>query len=72
MGTGRLLAGLEEGLLGMNLHGARRIIVPPELVKKGKEQGQSPLPQMDSSLLEQWFAEAASTLSYEVQVIALN
>jgi hypothetical protein len=72
MGTGTLFAGLEEGLLGMNLNGARRIIVPPELVKEGKEQGQLPLPQMDAFLLEQWFAEAASALSYDVQVIGLN
>ena len=72
-GTGRLLAGLEEGLLGMNLHGSRRIIVPSDLVKEGQEQGQFPLPQTDAAQLEHWFAEtAAIALSYEVQVIGLQ
>lgn len=73
MGTGKLLAGLEEGLVGMNLHGSRRIVVPYDLVREGQEQGQLPLPQMDAAQLEQWFAEtAASALSYEVQVIGLQ
>ena len=73
MGTGKLLAGLEEGLLGMNLHGSRRIIVPYDLVREGQEQGQLPLPYMDATQLEQWFGEtAASALSYEVQVIGLQ
>lgn len=75
MGTGKLLAGLEEGLVGMNLHGSRRIVVPYDLVRKGQEQGQLPLPQMDAAQLEQWFGETATAsgaLAYEVQVIGLQ
>ena len=74
LGTGKILSGLEEGLLGMNLNGARRITVPADVVQQGMEQGQLPLPlnALTSTQLEQWFAQAASVLQYEVQVTALN
>jgi len=72
VGTGKILSGLEEGLLGMNLHGSRRIIVPEHVVKEGQEQGQLPLPQMTAQQLEEWFAAAASALQYEVQILGLN
>lgn len=72
VGTGKLLSGLEEGLLGMNLHGSRRIIVPEHVVKQGQEQGQLPLPQMTSQQLENWGAAAASALQYEVQIMGLS
>lgn len=72
VGSGKILSGLEEGLLGMNLHGSRRIIVPEHVVKEGQEQGQLPLPHMTSQQVEQWWAAAASALQYEVQILGLN
>lgn len=72
VGTGKILSGLEEGLLGMNLHGSRRIIVPEHVVKEGQERGQLPLPQMTAQQLEEWSAAAASALHYEVQILGLN
>lgn len=72
VGNGKILSGLEEGLLGMNLHGSRRIIVPEHVVKEGQERGQLPLPQMTAQQLEEWFAAAASALQYEVQILGLN
>jgi hypothetical protein len=73
VGTGKILSGLEEGLLGMNLHGSRRIIVPEHVVKEGQERGQLPLPQMTSQQLEEWFAAgAASALHYEVRILGLS
>lgn len=72
VGTGKLLTGLEEGLLGMNLHGSRRIMVPENVVKQGQEQGQIPLPQMTTQQLEEWGAAAASALQYEVQIMGLS
>jgi FKBP-type peptidyl-prolyl cis-trans isomerase len=72
VGSGRILSGLEEGLLGMNLHGFRRIIVPEHVVKQGQKQGQLPLPQMTAQQLEEWTAAAANVLQYEVQILGLN
>jgi hypothetical protein len=72
VGTGKILSGLEEGLLGMNLHGSRRIIVPEHVVREGQEQGQLPLPQMTAQQLEQWSAAAASALQYEVHILGLS
>ncbi|MBW3594372.1 MAG: FKBP-type peptidyl-prolyl cis-trans isomerase, partial [Actinobacteria bacterium] len=31
IGAGQVLPGFEEGLVGMNIGGTRRVIVPPEL-----------------------------------------
>lgn len=71
-GTVKILSGLEEGLLGMNLHGSRRILVPENVVKEGQEQGQLPLPQMTAQQVEEWSAAAVSSLQYEVQILGLN
>ncbi len=42
LGQGRLIAGWEEGLLGMRVGGVRQLIIPPSLAYADRETGKIP------------------------------
>lgn len=57
LGAGQVIAGWEEGILGMNVGGERTLVIPPE--KAYGEQGIGPIPPN-------------ATLTFTVELVAVN
>ena len=58
LGAGEVKPGIEEGLLGMAVHGQRKIVVPPELA-----YGDEGLPGV---------IPASATLTFELELLAIE
>jgi FKBP-type peptidyl-prolyl cis-trans isomerase len=71
-GSGRLIAGLDEGIHTMKQGGQRRLLIPPKL--GFVSNGLGPLPEMPwqrstlNSLLEKMVEQQGGTLIYDVQL----
>mmetsp|Transcript_2466 Transcript_2466/g.5210 ORF Transcript_2466/g.5210 Transcript_2466/m.5210 type:complete len:288 (+) Transcript_2466:44-907(+) len=75
VGSGEILPGLEEGMMGMKKGGIRRIEVPSTMVFAAKKEGQLPLPSEKNKdgkrRFEQLFKTDA-TLLFEVLVTRIK
>jgi len=75
IGSGQLLPGLEEGMLGMKRNSVRRIEIPSTQVFAANKKGQLPLPAVANTDGQRRFKnlfKTDATLLFEVEVIKIN
>ena len=75
IGSGDLLPGLEEGMMGMNKNAIRRIEVPSTMVFAARNDGQLPLPSdknKDGKRLFERLFKTEATLLFEVLVTRIK
>lgn len=67
IGSGEILPGLEEGMMGMHKNAIRRIEIPSTMVFKARNDGQLPLPQTkDGKRIYDRLFKTEATLLFEV------
>ncbi len=73
VGSGELLPGLEEGMMGMHRNAIRRIEIPSTMVFKARNDGQLPLPQSkDGKRIYDRLFKTEATLLFEVLVTRIK
>ena len=73
VGSGEILPGLEEGMMGMRKGGLRRIQVPSTMVYAAKKAGQLPLPTTkDGKRRFDNLFKTDATLIFEVMVTRIK
>ena len=73
VGSGEILSGLEEGMMGMHKNALRRIEVPSTLVFSGRNQNSLPLPTTkDGKRIFDRLFKTDATLLFEVLVTRIK
>jgi len=76
IGSGELVPGLEEGMIGMHRNALRRIEVPSVLIFEANKKGQLPLPSAKNKdgkrLFEKSLFKTDATLLFEVLVTRIK
>jgi FKBP-type peptidyl-prolyl cis-trans isomerase len=74
VGSGEILPGLEEGMMGMHRNGLRRIEVPSTMVFAARKANQLPLPTTKNGkrIFEERLFKTEATLLFEVLVTRIK